>query len=467
MIKKVRKFKREKDTKKQKELKHKSRRLSIKEGIFASGKLSFGDNYISPFAIAANATNSQIAMLSSISGILGPISQMFSSRLMEKHSRKKIVTKMVFIESLMWIPFILLALALFYGFKSTSIPVLILISFGIYVITLNIAHPAWFSWMGDIVDETYRGRWFSKRNRIIGFVTIILTLFAAFFLDFMVNKGLTMIGFSLLFVLAMYSRLKSWKIFHNQYEPELKLKEGYYFSYYHFLINSKNNNLGRFTIFRSVYSIAMFISSPLITVYLLRNLQLSYLIYTIIILSILLFSTLSLGVWGKFADRYGNYRILLITSILLSFYPISWMMNTSTLYLILIPPIIGGIASGGFNLASGSFIYDNSTSEKRGLVISYVNVTNGIGIAIGSLIGAFLIKYLSVSIPTIFAIFILSSLFMILVTFAWIPEIKEARKTESFNGRQAFNNLILKGVKPTIIEEVHDFIAIKQYLREK
>ena len=78
-----------------KKLKHKSRRLSIKEGMFAAASGSVGNTYISPFAIAINASNSLVALLSSISGLLGPLTQMFSSKLIEKYSRKKIILKFI------------------------------------------------------------------------------------------------------------------------------------------------------------------------------------------------------------------------------------------------------------------------------------------------------------------------------------------------------------------------------------
>ena len=108
-----------------KELKHHSRRLSIKEGIFAAAKGSFGDSYISPFAIAINASNSVVALLSSISGLLGPLTQIFGSKLIEKHSRKKIILKAVFFESLLWLPLILLAILYYKGISITLLPFLL------------------------------------------------------------------------------------------------------------------------------------------------------------------------------------------------------------------------------------------------------------------------------------------------------------------------------------------------------
>jgi len=81
------------------ELKEKARDYSIQEGIFASMKNSFGGRFFQPFAIAINSSNSFVAMITSITGLLGPISQLFSYKLIEKYSRKKIILKSIFYES--------------------------------------------------------------------------------------------------------------------------------------------------------------------------------------------------------------------------------------------------------------------------------------------------------------------------------------------------------------------------------
>ena len=115
-----------KDSPKLKKLKHKARRISIKEGMFASAKTSFGDHYVSPFAIAINTSNPMIALLSAISGLLGPLSQIFGSKLIEKYSRKKIILKTVLIESLMWTPLVIIAFLFYKGIISTMLPLLLL-----------------------------------------------------------------------------------------------------------------------------------------------------------------------------------------------------------------------------------------------------------------------------------------------------------------------------------------------------
>lgn len=456
------------DSPKIRELKHKSRRYSIKEGMFASAKTAFGYNYLAPFAIAINASDSIVAMLSSIAGLLGPLSQIFGSRLIEKYSRKKIMVKTVLFESLMWIPFILIAILFYKGIITNILPLILLLTFAIYILLTNLGHPAWFSWVGDIVDEKYRGRWFSKRNLLNGFVAVVISISASFFLDYTKKINLTMIGFVCLFALALVSRMISRGIFKKQYEPKIKLKKGYYFSFFDFLLTNSKDNFKRFSIYRFWLNLACSISTPLLVVYLLRYLRFGYTIYMIIIFAGTIFSLIILELWGKFADKYGNYKILGISSILIPIIPILWILSPNPIYLIFVPSLVSGISWAGFNLAAGNFVYDNVSQQKRGLAVSYFNMLGGLGTFIGAGIGAILIKFLTIQIiEPIIAIFLIGAVARMLIVSIGVAKIKEVRKTEKLDKTKGIKNLILSEVKPTLIEEAHQIMSIKEYLEEK
>lgn len=458
----------EKDSPRVKELKHKARRKSIKEGLFATIQTSLGTNYISPFAIAINASSSMVALLGSISGLLLPLGELFGSRLIEKNSRKTVVLKTIFFEALMWIPFIILGFLFYTGIGLDLLPILLIISFAIQILIRGIAGPAWFSWMGDIVDEEYRGRWFSKRNLLFGFITIILAIISSFFLDYFKQNNWTMFGFIILFLLAMFGRLMSWNSFKTQYEPKIKLKKGYYFSFWNFLSKSTKTNFGKFTLYRFFLAFSSAIFAPLVPVYLLRNLNFSYTTFMIVVMAGTLFSLAVIELWGKFADRYGNYKAIVISSFFIPAIPILWIMYESPLYLALIPSLIGGIAWAGFNLASGNFIYDNVGQEKRGLAVSYYSMIIGVGVFLGAGLGAILIKYLNTTfIEPIILIFIISGILRMLAVMIFLPKIKEVRKMKSFSGKRALKNIILKEAKPTLVEEAHQIMSIKRYLAEK
>ena len=54
----------------------------------------------------------------------------------------------------------------------------------------------------------------------------------------------------------------------------------------------------------------------------------------------------------------------------------------------------------------------------------------------------------------------------IVVVFFWIPQIKEIKKTEKFEGSKTFRRMIFKETKPTILEEVHEIMSINKYLKK-
>lgn len=449
-----------------KKLRHQSRTHSIKEGIFASAKRSFGDSYISPFAIAINASNSVVALLSSVSGLLGPLSQLFGSKFIEKSSRKKIMLRAVGLEILTWLPLIAIAFLFFKGILTSALPLLLLLTFAIYIIVSNLGHPAWFSWMGDIVNRKKRGVFFSKRNFILGFVTVVLAIVASFFLDYFKIRGWTMYGFMVLFGLAIVMDIFRWKSFKQQYEPKIKLKKEYYFSFWQFIKNAPKNNFGKFSIYRLFLTLSTTISGPLLAVYLLRHLGFKYSTYMIVILAGTALSLIVLQLLGKFADRYGNYKLVEISSIIIIFIPILWILNPSPIYLVLVPAALNGIAWAGLHLSEGNFIYDNISPQKRGLAISYYNMFWGIGVFVGAGISAFLIKYLKTDfIEPLFAIFILGALARAIVVAFGIRKMREIRHKRKFRGIESIENLIFKEAKPTIHEEFHEIMHIGKYLK--
>ena len=455
------------DSKKIKELKHQTRRLSIKEGMLYSSEQSFGNYFLKPFAIAIETSSSLVAFLSSINGLLGYWAQIFASRLIEKYPRKKILATKIFYESLMWLLLVFTAYLYKKDIIANLLPIIILAWYGIFSIITNIGYPAWFSWMGDVVDSKFRGRWFSKRTLLMSFVAFTLAIAASFFLDYFKKINLTMEGFMILFTLAFIVRMSCVPIIKRQYEPKIKIKKKSYFTFWDFLRTAPKTNFGRFAIYRSLIACASFISSSLYAIYFLRYLEFTYITYMIITLASTFFSLIFLGLWGKFSDKYGNYRILCITSLLLAITPLLWIMNTSPIYFFFVPALIGGIISSGFTLAVRNFVYDNVGAQKRGLAVSYFNMLQGIGVFIGAGIGALMIKFVkTTSIEPIILIFIIGALIRMVVVFIWIPKLKEVKKTEKIGSMKKLEKFIAREIKPTLSEEIHEIVSIKDYLKE-
>ena len=274
-----------------------------------------------------------------------------------------------------------------------------------------------------------------------------------------------MIGFGILFGLALICRLISYSYLKKQYEPKIKLKKGYYFSFLDFVKQSPKNNFGKFAIYRAIFTFAVAITSALLAIYFLRFLGFSYFEYMLITLSGTTIALFTLGIWGKILDKYGSYRIICVASIILPIVPILWVLHSSLLYLIFVPSLVSGIGWAGFHLAERNFIYDNVGPQKRGLAISYYNMFWGIGTFFGAILGGILIKYLHTNlIAPIIIIFIIGAIVRMLSVFWILPLMKEVKGKKGFKNSKVFREIILKQAKPTISEEIHELIHIKKYL---
>jgi len=372
--------------------KKRSRKTSIIEGSFSAFSSGAGDNYIIPFARELLSKPFQIGILNAFPGFLGPLAQFFGSRIMERQSRKSIVTRFAFLQALMWIPIGLIGILFWMGWIKGSAPFLLVIGYSLLVFFGNLAGPAWFSWMGDIIPERQRGKYFSRRNRITGTFGMIAFLLGAFLLDFFKTKGFVLIAFFILFSVSSVCRMMGFVFFSKQHEPKLILKkEEYYFSFWQFL--RRYSNFTKFSIYMAAFHFAMALGGPFFVLYMLQELKFSYITYMAVSLSATVFYLILAPYTGKFSDKYGNNHLIYIASILFSIYPILWILFRTPIKLIFITQLIGGVATAAFAIGTTNFIYDTITPQRRALCISYMHILIGIGIFFGSLLGGFILNY--------------------------------------------------------------------------
>jgi len=412
--------------------KERTMKLSVKEGSYASVMSGFGDAYITPYALSLNANNLAIGFLSSFTGLISPLSQLLGSKLMEKYSRKKIITTAVTLHALMWLPILLLSLLFQKNIFQAYLPIILIVFYSVYALFGALGGPAWFSLLGDIIPEKIRGAYFGKRNKICSTVALLSTIAAAFILDFFKTRGVVLVGFSILFFFACIFRLLSANTFRKHYEPKFKLQPGYYFSFWQFIKKAPSNNFGKFVIFIALIDLSTNISAPFFSVYMLKDLNFSYITFMLVNISSSIFSILFMPVWGKFADKYGNKDLLKLGAFMIPFIPILWLFSKSPVYLAFSPQLLSGVGWAAFNLAATNYIYDCVSPQRRALCVSYYNIIAGVGVFIGAIIGGFLASYLSITFMNkLLFVFLISGILRLVVVFFALPVIKEVRQTEN------------------------------------
>lgn len=411
----------------QKELK--AREISIKEGIAASASASFGSSYITPFALALNASSFVIGAISSLAGLVNPLAQIMGSKLMEKFSRKSIVLTAVLIEALLWIPIALLGFLAIYSKSTSAFPIILLCLITLLMIAGGLAHPPWFSWMGDIIPEEERGKYFSRRNRATGIASVIVLGIVAIILDIAKTNGLALAAFTAMFLLASASRLISYRYFLHQYIPKFRAKKSLSFSFLSFV--KRFDNFGKFAFFQGSFYLAVMIASPFFAVYMLKELNFSYTTYTLLTIASSLVYLLATPLAGRFSDRYGNKKLLIIASICFILTPLIWLF-TNTPWYALIPQLTAGIGTAALVIGTTNFTYDAVSREHRGICVAYTNLLVGIGTFIGSLLGGILLSITTITLANSFILlFIVATIARILPPLIFLPKIKEEKRSYS------------------------------------
>ncbi len=427
----------------------KAEKISIIEGSFYGVMDGFGLRYITPYALFLGASHYLIALLSTLPQFLGNVSQLYGIQLIKDNSRKKIAFHAVLTQSLFWLPIIILGIIYFF-FEETRIviPWLLLIVYSLLIISGSIGSPAWNSWMKDLVLKN-SGQYFGIRNRILNITTVVSMFIAGLILTFFTD-GLTLIGFFIIFVIAGIGRYISANLFLKQYEPKFTYNNNAYFSFYEFVKKMLYNNFGRFVLLISLISFATAIAGPFFTVYMLEDLSLSYLQFTIVSTGAVISMILFLPSWGKFADKFGNIKVIKINSFFITIIPLFWLFtlfmkqfstNSIVFYLIFVE-LFAGFSWAGFNLSAGNFIYDAVTREKMAFCVAYFNIINAGGAFIGALLGGFLsskdIYFFGVK--GLVTLFIISFLLRAIVTLFIQTSIHEVRKVKDFQLTNHLNN---------------------------
>ena len=422
--------------------KSKSLYYSFLDGIFASIMTGFTMNYVVPFGLVLGAKNFHVALLNALPQLFSSIAQLRTAEMVDKlKSRLKIITLFVFLHGISYLLIILLL------FVSVEVRIL----WFIFLTTLSsvltsIAAPAWWSLMSDTVDKDKYGEYFAWRGKILGFVSLVSSFIAGWFLGVIKDK---FTGFVILFFSAGISRLISGYFISKMEDIETKISSEKAFSYIEFIKRAKESNFVKYVFFVSLFNFAVFISAPFFSVYMLRELKMTYLEYTIVTLSAALSGLLFLPFWGKTADKIGNVKVIKVTGLLICILPILWIFSKNFFYLILINGFAGYIWAG-FNLSTVNFIFDVASQETRTRCVGYFNFTNGMFIFLGTMLSGWLATHLPalVNESKLLTLFLLSGILRTVIIFVFKDKFYEVKKVEYVETKDFL--LTVLGVKPVL-----------------
>jgi len=363
---------------------------SIKDGASYNVMVGLGELYVGACAVFLGAPDTLVALLTTIPLFLGSCAQTITPVLIDKTGkRRRWYMAGAVVQTLTWIPMI----------ASVFVPKvvgfwLLLGGFVVYYAALQFSLPAWLSVMGDLVSPVTRGRYFGRRTSICILLQFIAGTIGGLGLFLFKKNGLEPWGYATIFSGAMLARWSSTYFLGRMVEPAYTPREEETFTLVQFLRRLPQSNFAKFVMFVGCLTASAQVVGCLFPVYWLHILKYPYWWqYTACVIAVVVVQVPALIFWGRAADRYGNKKVLIVTSFAVAALPALWLISTS-IWLAVFLQMWSGFFWSGFNQSVQNFLLDAVTPPKRARCNAYLSLMQNTGLLLGGCSGAFAIHYL-------------------------------------------------------------------------
>jgi MFS family permease len=408
---------------------------SIRDGIWFSVMTGSAESYFSAYAIHLHASTTIIGLLASLPPMLASFMQLLAAWLGKRSGKRKpIIVFGALLQAGCLLPLAFVPLIA----PDYAVAALIPIVF-VYLCGPNIGAPLWNSLIGDLVTPSRRGRFFARRTRLSSVASVTALIVAGLVLDAMDRLNLVYWGFVAIFIAAAGARCVSAYHLQAMQEPILRtpssdadpakglsVRQAY-----------RQSHLLRFSLFFACMQFAVAISGPYFTLYMLRDLALSYFEFMTITVASVMVQFLTLNRWGRLADLFGNRLLLVTTGSIITLIPSLWLVSTHYAWLLVVQAL-SGLGWAGFTLSATAFVFDLTPPEQRARLFAIHNILAALGVFLGAATGAFLARHIPEEITVagftvvlftpLLGLFFVSSLTRLAVAVLFLPLLKEVRR---------------------------------------
>ncbi len=246
----------------------------------------------------------------------------------------------------------------------------------------------WTAWMGDVVPDDRRGRYFGMRTGVLGVVGMAANIGAGAFLD----RVAAPLSFQIVLGVAVGAALIGTLLYLLHYDPPTEKRRVRLGAIV--ITPLKHANFRRFLYFAAFWQFVVMLGAPFVIPYFLEELSMSF---TQVALWSSTAAITALGttiLWGRLADRVGNKGVLAIGTFMAGLLlPSNWILAglTGNLTFIWISAAFDALAWGAIGPAVFNLALVTSPRSGRVTYIALYAVASGVaGFAGGALSGPLL-----------------------------------------------------------------------------
>lgn len=363
-------------------------RLSIIEGAITTVYLAWTTNIVlAGYMIHLGAANWQVSLAGSIQ-MLALVSSVLAIPLERTLTTRKRAT--VILCALGRGGWILSAVLPFLALPPQTAAMLALVLLTACSLMQSVGAALWMAWIGDVVPDTLRGRYFGFRIPLLGLVGLLANLAAGYYLDSLAEDSRGA-GFSLLYVIAAFCALIGMALLARHHEPpptinRQPLREA-------LAVPWQDKDFRRLLLFAAYWRFSVFLAGPVVWPYFINHLKMSFTQNAIYYALASGIAMIAGPMWGAISDRVGKKPVLAITTVLTgTAMPLCWMLATpgepAWAY---VGGFIEAFAWGGIDTVFFTLSLSNAPREQRVAYYSVLSAVSGLtGFIGGALSGPLL-----------------------------------------------------------------------------
>jgi MFS family permease len=250
---------------------------------------------------------------------------------------------------------------------------------------------SFLTWTAELIPEPLRGVFWGRRGQVAGAVGIVASLLAAWLLG---NTPPTSAAFprarlALIFAAGALAGIAGIVFLRCLPSPrritsrvhEIPLRET-------LAAPLRDLNFRHLLAFSAAWSFSSGFMAPFYTVYMLRELGLSFLAISALTALTNVIMAGSQVHWGRLGDHFGTKPVLRIGSYLIALTPLAWLFTApGRAWPVIIVQVLGGLGWSAFHVSLSNFTLKLAPESSRPSYLASFGATSGLAEAIAPLLG--------------------------------------------------------------------------------
>lgn len=387
-------------------------RVSTADATSFGMMVGVGETYLPAFALAIGLGEVTAGLVGSLPLFIGGILQAVSPWILQRGVSEKVwVVGASILQACAFVPLMIAAMA---GQMSGWG---LMLCASMYWAGGLAGGPAWNSWIDKLIPRPVRANFFAGRSRASQIATASGFLLAGAVLQWSRSGAWEIQAFAFLFAVAWLSRTCSVGMLMSHRTPGNKpLRK---------LVPLSTATLGSsaahppalyqlvsprdLIIYLALTQGMIQVAGPFFTPYMLKQLNMSYLGFAVMIATMFIAKIVALATWGKFAKRQGAQWLLLIGGAMIVPVPALWILSSSYGWLLVVQAL-SGIGWAAYELGFFLLLFDSVPIVRRVRLLTIYNVANTTAWCCGAAVGAWILHQLAATPIAYYTLFAISAL---------------------------------------------------------